>query len=675
MVTYNIPGVTTSVQDFTNIKTANLGGETVLVVGPSKLGSSNIMELTDPEEAKILLGGVDIQKYGLAVYYAIKFLNITGKVLFKRLVAKDAKIANISIDKDLKIVSTPISDELTLIKSDNNLSIYADGYGDGYNSFFVKFSPAPDVEKVYADDDGDLLYNYNFLRASIFQQTPNGVKTIASNVVVSLIDTDPRLNNAPILDVTTGKSLYITDKFNASNKFVNLYLNTDKLTDIKKYLNVNDILKEKNLPEVILKDTETGINYKVKGNSEHGLYLEATSKSGYDKLVLKYYHNSANNFKKLYVKNGELKIDTDLNVNDGYEELYIEGDNNFLKLYIEPDTQNLKVVDFNILRSDLYKTLINNTFYLQNGSDGENFIINDKMNFSGPGSTEKPNVKMAMLDFINNDKVIREVMYPQFDISYVVDWTSDLDVMTAWINYTDDVGFTTGILGLPLAYDPNQDYKTRTELLYQSNYHCALYSGQWNLKHYDEFSGKTIAMPQTLYQAMIHLKVDNEISITEPAAGIVKAQLPVANVQLSYVASSADIEKLRFQQINTIIKETSGIYTIDQLTMYKKASALSRINLVKVIHKMRRDIPKLLKPYLQTKEIDDINSAIYDTVSSYMNRWKVTQDNTNPDAIFKNIDISIQYIKSEYKSIVTIRVTPIGTIEQIDVPIILENEQ
>jgi hypothetical protein len=106
--------------------------------------------------------------------------------------------------------------------------------------------------------------------------------------------------------------------------------------------------------------------------------------------------------------------------------------------------------------------------------------------------------------------------------------------------------------------------------------------------------------------------------------------------------------------------------------MYKKASKLSRINVVKVIQLMRTDLPKLLKPFIQLKETNNIISQVLSTVNNYMSKWIVTGNNSNPDEIFEMVSVNATYLKDEYKLIVSVRVKPIGTIEKIDIPIIVE---
>ena len=678
---YDIPGITTSVVDYSIITRGIAGGRTPLIAGPSKFGDdTEIMEFNDPKTIKYLTGGPNYQKYGLALHYVSGALTVTGKVLFKRLVPSDAAYANIGIDIDSNgnLISKSYStiNDKKYFLNEGILNHFAKNKGEGYNEFYIHYEIDPVTEKVYADDEGDPKYLYNFLKVTIFQKLPEGIKTIVGPLTVSLIDNDPK-TNVPIIDITTGETLFINDRIENKNDFIDIKIKDLEIINFKNYLNINDLIQEKGTPELILKDTQTAINYKVKANNSNNLYLSATANEGLDQVILKYYNSGAWNYVKLYVENGELKTDSTTDVGPDtptYEKVYAVGDLNFVEIYIDSETQELIVNEFKTSRSNLYKKLLSQDWILENGFDGEYIHINDQINFNGPSETNKENVKQLLLNFFNNNSEIKEIMFPKYVFHYTVDWTCDLDVINSIINLTDNIGRSLGVHSCPISFSADDDYKIRTEKLYQSSFNNILYSGEWNLKHYDEYSGKNIAMPMSYYMMIQHLKIDNELSITEPVAGIIKGQLPISNIDLSYTPKTPDIEKLRQVQVNTIVKETDGIYSIDQLTMYKKASKLSRINIVKVIQQMRIDLPQLLKPYIQTKETLNIIGAIENTVSSYMNKWKVVVGSMNPDEIFKDININTLYIPEEYKLIVSIRVVPIGTIEKIDIPIIVENQ-
>jgi len=673
MAIYNIPGITTSVIDNTYNNTTTSSGRCVLIAGFSKYGEEDIYEFNDAEKVEQVLGTANYKKYGLALKYIKGALTRTNKVLYKRLLSDDATFANVGVNQNLEILSVPdIIDINTLSQTDNVLTFPAKARGNGYNSLYIDFSPAYNLESLYANDEGDLDYRFNFLKADIYEQSTNGLVSVSQPIYFSLIDTDPN-TGMPILDMNTGKELFINNKFGYSNSYVNAVMDEVFVRDLYENLSIHDITTGSNLDRVYLKDKTTGITYELTVNDTEGFSLIATqSDLGTDEKYLRLITvdtngNTVEKKYKIFVENKKLVTDTYYGDETTQDYFNINGTNAFYKLFInENETLDKSIIHFP--RYDLYQTLINNKFNLNMGSDGENLIINNALNLYGPGDSTKQNAKQLLLDFYNNNGTIREVMYPKYDFDYIPDWTEDFDIMTAISNLGDELGFTMPIVSFPAAINADEDYRRRTEEFFINSYSTILYSGQKNLEHYDENTGGTIAIPHSYMAMLINLTVDRDYSITEPPANKNKGIIPDAKVKLAYECTSRDIEKLRQVQINTIISEVDGIYEIDQITAYKKSSKLSKINVVKPIHRMRKDIPRLLKDFIQLKAIDNNTTEIEKIVTRYMDRYKVSNDNQK-DGIFKTIKIVAYPIEEEDKIIVSIIVNPVGTIEQINVPI------
>ena len=507
--------------------------------------------------------------------------------------------------------------------------------------------------------------------------------------MVSLIDKDP-LTGMPIVSATTGENLYINEKFKISNEFIEFYLNESFLPEFYKNLDIDTLTadNEGNLGanRFILKDQVSGKNIEYFVNAQDEYEIKASSIEGKNKIYT-YFIDPFTGDKSVVsisMHAGKLYIMDDGTTGEVLKNVYIDGINNFYKLRIirnpdydsnDPSSQKYafdktKYINYRI---KLYHQLIGGNiralWQMQGGNNGRNLIINNRLNLGEiPGVPGYEDAKMLLIDFYKNNSVIHEVLYPEPDFDYVPDWTGDIDVMSEIVQMADEIGFTMPILSLPRSTSTKTDYRQRVEDLYMSSFNTALYSGQYNDYHYLETDGTYISCAPSYYALLDHLNIDEQYSITEPAANIVKGQLPVACAKLSYIAKSADIEKLRFVQVNTIIKETDGIYFIDQLTTYKSASKLSRINVVKVIHRMRKDIPKILKDLLQRKETTNVINTAKMRVEKYMMRWMLT-DNNQQDGIFSEINVTPYFIEEELKLVVSIAVKPIGTIEKIEVPI------
>ncbi len=579
-------------------------------------------------------------------------------------------------------------------------SIFAKAAGAGYNDLYVQFRPAPDVERFYSDEEGDVRYKFNFLKATIFEQTPNGQKKVSDEFVVSLIDEDPE-TLMPIISNVTGESLYVNDKFKEENEFLDFYLNESFLPEFYMDLNIDaltsDSLGVQGANRLILKDQ--GLNNRHKNielviNVEEEFEKKSTVQEGQN-VIYSYYNDPYTGQRKtvaIRIVDGLVTITEEGSLTNPIYPMYIDGINSFYQSYItlNPNFGNPESGD-RVFHSDsqyiigkfehetqrqkLYGLLAGSSntralWQMQSGTDGE-FLIRDgriNMGYIEGDHLYSEDAKQLLIQFFNNNEIIHEVLYPELDFDYVPDWTQDIDVMNSIVQMADEIGFTMPIISLPRENNYMDDYLARVEDVYLSSFNTALYSGQNNDNHYLAEMGYRISAPSSYSALLNHLNVDEQISITEPMAAIVKGQLPVAGAKLSYVAKSMHIEKLRGVQINTIIKETDGIYFIDQLTAYKSASKLSRINVVKVIHRMRKDLPKILKDLLQRKALENVLLSAKTRTERYMQRWIVTDNNT-VDGIFSEVNVTPVFVEEELKLIVSVAVRPIGTIEKIEVPI------
>jgi hypothetical protein len=575
--------------------------------------------------------------------------------------------------------------------------------GEGYNDLFVQFRAATDVEKFYSDEEGDSRYKFNFLKATIFEQTVNGQRKVSDEFVVSLIEEDPT-SLMPIISNVTGDALYINTKFGESNEFVDFYINESFLPLFKHNLSINELTAnafgEMGANRLILK--ETGANSRERNielvvNNEEGFEKKSTVIEGKEAIYTFYNDPYTGNRISVSIRiaDGKFRISEEGSTQPPVFPLYIDGVNSFYESYItlnpnyDPSGTGtpsgdpvfsdyskyiIAKIPYKTIRQDLYDQLIGSSYQrslwqMQSGYTGENIIRDGKLNMGYvPGNLYAEDAKQLLIQFYNENETIHEVLYPELDFDYVPDWTQDIDVMNSIVQFADEIGFTMPIISLPRQKDPEDDYLMRVEDVYLSSYNTAMYSGQNNDNHYMAELGIRITCPASYYAMINHLNVDEQISITEPMANIVKGQLPVSGAKLSYIAKSYNIEKLRGVQVNTIIKEIDGIYFIDQLTAYKSASKLSRINVVKVIHRIRKDLPKILKDLLQRKALENVLLSAKTRTEKYMDRWLVTDNNTT-DGIFSEIDVTPMFVEEELKLIVSVAVRPIGTIEKIEVPI------
>ena len=318
-------------------------------------------------------------------------------------------------------------------------------------------------------------------------------------------------------------------------------------------------------------------------------------------------------------------------------------------------------------RYNLWKYLIREGLQLSFGEDGANLFLNGQLNFDGPGTTTQQNAKQLLIDFYMNNNAIREVLYPEYNFDYVPDFTDDPDVQAAIVNLTDYIETAFGIHSCGINYSYDQDIKYRKYNLGISSYNNALYSGQANKKHYDSDLGRTIVMPTSYYALLSHLYVDGTYDVAEPVANINKGALRTGSIELTYVPTAKEIEKLRIRQINAIIDEPAGIYFIDQLTMYKKASILSRCHAIKPVQKIKKDLRDLLKEVLHYKDGHSAVARAEAIIKTYMDQWIYNE--TNPRGAFEFYRTQLDFNENTLTLNVILTVKPLRSVEKVNVTI------
>ena len=718
----NIPGVTTSVVDKTSIAIVVNNNRTVLLPGFFKYGKEGFTLSVGTDQFEYNHGSMDLKKYGIAYLYGLAAAK-NNRVITYRLLPDDATYANYCLlaDGTYDTITGATTKELIFKKKnasgtlvDNNnivLSALAKNRGEGYNNIFITFSAAKDYEKADANKDGETNYKFNFLQAQIYEETTTGggVVALGSPIVFSLMEVDP-ITNEPIVDKTTAEDLYINNIFKDKNDFATLMINNnDTSTYATEMLQKANIDIVNNYRRLILKDPSSEIYYEIKIENYTTMVPDvnginrATVKQKLAKVItntlpqddfVKYIkvNDSSGTILELYIDatTKDLKVKTidaatlaTINANTSLvipKVITIDGEDAFYDLTTSLSGTSYVIndaVEHTFLRHRVYKKLLTYSVKLFSGSDGAYLHPNDTLNF-GTSTANQQSAKELLVNFYNNNADLREVLYPKYDFDYIPDWTENVMVQQAIVNLADDIGLSMPLISCPhdkynpkiVTKDlPSYDITARKERLYQSSYNSMLYSGQMNKTHTTP-KGNKIYMPFSYYAMCAHLRVDNNYSITEPVANIEKGVLETDNLNLTYAPTSLEIEALRNVQINTAIVEPDGTYIIDQLTMYKKASKLSRANIVKVLHRIRKDLPRVLKSLIQQKETKDIRDTAIRRAESELAKWKVTTENY-ADGIFSEISVKGTYDDSTYKLRLSVTAKPIGTIESIDIPIIV----
>lgn len=606
-------------------------------------------------------------------------------------------------------------------------SILAQAQGQGYNDLFTTFGPAVDYEKLDANREGETNYKFNFIRANIFEDSSGIVKSMGDSFVFSLIDQDADTGRI-ITDMYSGEELFVNQISKLKNEFLTFAVDIDTDDDLasttireemRKYATIDKLLAAKSQPNrLILIDDITGLKYEIQCSGQIVAQSNGTTKMVYKaSRVVKpsnFPYNSSDFIQYIRYTTSTSSVDlyaelkwvldptdpTGTNYVLGYVNCanpnptgtiptvrYLDGDNAYYQVSIDTDGI-LQFEQVGFLRWYVYNYLLTHNIRLESGSDDDDNSGANLSLFNSAGYLYLPTnatdckARDIVTKFFNETTEIREVLYPRYDFDYVPDWTNNIDVINAIVNFGDSIGITMPLVSLPpYGYNIGTntdndkaaafDLDLRNSLVSNSSYNTMLYGSQVNKMHISNNDGRRLRMPISYYAMMAHLRIDRDYSITEPVANMIKGTLMgTSRKNLAYAPSSEKIEKLRNVQINAVIDEPDGLYIIDQLTMYKKASKLSRGNVVKVLHRMRKDLPKILKDLIQSKETAGIIDIALERTYTYLNKYVVTPENYK-NGIFRTINVSATYNSDTYTLRLGVTVNPIGTIEIIDIPIIV----
>ena len=619
--------------------------------------------------------------------------------------------ANVSEKDTLIQIAATDSPVLKENKQETVLSLLAKGRGAGYNDLFSVYTGATEYEKFDASDEGIINYKFNFINMDIMEYNVfNGeVKKKANTILFSLMDIDPVSKNM-ITHKSNGSVLWINDIVVNSNFYMTAKVNPAFQDEIRRYPNIDSVLMDKNKPfffvegsstisdptlsvlertwyEVSMNDKTNPVSFKIQRATFTGPVRQPTTQPIFEVNV-----GGTNKFYQAVVKdnNATLSLDFDLftpsvtpfapayPISNGTA--YIDGENAFYTLQLKYNavTSQVEIVHapFRFLRWELYSFLMKYNMKLNEGKDNTSsagFVNTD-------GSANIDAIANAIYEYIRDDKEIREVIYPKFVFNYLIDWTDTIKVKDILTRLADRLrrsmhicslsSIRTTSTGLSLDYSVENDILCREQYLTFTSYNTMLYSSQQNKTHFDSATKQTHKLPASFYALLDHLYVDQNMSITEPVANIEKGIIRTTNLKLSHEIYSEDIADLRKLQINCIVTDESDNYFIDQLTAYKKLSKLSLGNVVKTLQYLQILIPKKLKKYVQKKETDvAVTSNVLNEVQDILKPYKVSVN--SEDAIFKDVVVNPSF--SNNILTIAIRVTPAGTTEKINVPIIVQS--
>jgi len=121
--------------------------------------------------------------------------------------------------KTLSLPSVDKDGDLPHTDSEIVYYFYANGAGQFYNRITIKGVRNIEMEKMYTNKDGVILYKYIFMDIAVYYNNEDGTETLIEGPwTVSLIRRTPE--NQVIRNLATGRILYIEDMINETSDFI-----------------------------------------------------------------------------------------------------------------------------------------------------------------------------------------------------------------------------------------------------------------------------------------------------------------------------------------------------------------------------------------------------------------------------------------------------------------------
>ena len=633
-----IPKVRFNIIDKTYITPPVEGNVRVYIPFFSEKGiDGKIFKLYSPEQVVSLFGQPNSFKYGNGLYYVLKALEYDDVVVWGiRLTPSDAKYAA------AKLVAAPVSVQTTISQ-------------DVVNSTDVQVQDVTgfEVGKTVAIYDSTDPINTVVYADIVAIDTDNNILTLSAPISAPAnyeVTQIPEIS----LQYIGGVSIDDIEKFGVDNTLPEVYIlargKGSYYNYVTLYFEPNTTLEKYYVDETTYKPYYKGVFYNVTVVEQK---IGASPKILENTYVISFADQTPA---------GEPVINPVSGANIFVDEVF---ENNSYHILVKSSRAFVDLLQTqpHIYGKALEKFFISNPkLRLKDGSDG-----------TLDTTTQKSLLIQAYNGTYNEETakiLVSDYPFKPYEVEYVVDYTGDVDVQNAVSNFAKSREDCIAIVSAPYSTNYQTDKDWRINSLNASNYYLGLYPGMYG-KVYDPYNKRDIELPQSFWALDNHLYVDTVLDLTEPAAGINGGALRSSVKSLSYEITNPDIaEELAEIQINPLVKTPDGKYFyLTQLTAYKRPTYLQRINYVKFLNKLRKDLYPRLYDLLQRKATDEIIEEANRRVREYLSNFTVDKPRMN---ILESYEVNVEFDKNTFTLYVNIILKFVGIIEEINVNLILK---
>jgi hypothetical protein len=214
----------------------------------------------------------------------------------------------------------------------------------------------------------------------------------------------------------------------------------------------------------------------------------------------------------------------------------------------------------------------------------------------------------------------------------------------------------------------SKDLLARQNSYLENSFNAMLYSQYRQI--IEPYTARPIWISPVYHAIERHLAVDRQYWIAEPVANIEKGALQEA-AELRYKPNLAGLEDLMDAEVNPTLSEPDGKYFITQLTCWKRLSAMKRAHVVKFVHYVKKELPKLLKDILQRKATPFWINQANARINGFMSKFVQGSAPTDIYTAIKSFSSQVQYDSLRQELNVILMIDPVDVIETINVRIIV----
>lgn len=245
---------------------------------------------------------------------------------------------------------------------------------------------------------------------------------------------------------------------------------------------------------------------------------------------------------------------------------------------------------------------------------------------------------------------------------------TSVPVQQAMIQVAEGRGDATAVLDTPSTMQGYQDAITYRNLVLNANTsYAAIYTSDVFIN--DNYNGKQLYVPCSGKVAAVYARTDRVAGPQYAPAGLNRGQIDVLSLRQDY--NDSQRTQLFNAQVNYIRRFIgAGTAVFEQVTLQNKQSALSWVNVRRMVNVIKGGVKDYLMYSLHEPNDDFLRRQIVTSLSSYLQYWKdargildfqvISDSSNNPDSKY-NLGILT----------VTVIITPVIAVHEIGVDIVI----